>query len=306
MTRPRPIDLLIVAGFLGAGKTSLLAHLLATAGDRRLAVVVNEWSRHDVDGDRLQAPGRAIDRISGGSIFCHCRAATLQRTLDDLLDRRSPPDAILVEASGLADPSTLPGLLAELGRCDRLRPRVITLVHPLTLGKVLPSLPATAGQLRAADLIVCNHCDHCSDRAVTMCLDLIREFAPTTPLYRSDHGRVDWSVLTATSRASHVCTEESVTAKPAVLDAELQPPAESDLTEWLAQISRHFGQTLLRAKGQLYGPAGPEQIDWDGHRWQRRPLPEPAATANRLIVLLATTSRDRLFRFQQEQAAGNA
>ncbi|HKF72887.1 MAG TPA: GTP-binding protein, partial [Stellaceae bacterium] len=102
----------VITGFLGAGKTSLLRHLVANANGRRLALVINEFGELGVDREILLGCGvekcREDDviELANGCICCTV-ADDFLPTLERLLDRRDPPDHILIETSGLALPKPL-------------------------------------------------------------------------------------------------------------------------------------------------------------------------------------------------------
>jgi cobalamin biosynthesis protein CobW len=102
----------IITGFLGAGKTTLVRHLMANPGGRRLAVLVNEFGALGVDGDILKAcadencPIENIVELANGCICCTV-ADDFIPTIEALLALPSRPDHILIETSGLALPKPL-------------------------------------------------------------------------------------------------------------------------------------------------------------------------------------------------------
>jgi cobalamin biosynthesis protein CobW len=102
----------IVTGFLGAGKTTLVRHVLENAGGRRLAVIVNEFGDVGIDGDILKSCGIEsctednIVELSNGCICCTV-ADDFVPALKSLLDRPNPPEHIVIETSGLALPKPL-------------------------------------------------------------------------------------------------------------------------------------------------------------------------------------------------------
>ncbi|MFO1112540.1 MAG: cobalamin biosynthesis protein CobW [Rhodospirillales bacterium] len=102
----------IVTGFLGAGKTSLIRHLLANANGRRLAIVINEFGDLGVDRELMLGcgiEGCAEDdliELANGCICCTVADAFLP-TMQKLLDRDQPPEHIVIETSGLALPKPL-------------------------------------------------------------------------------------------------------------------------------------------------------------------------------------------------------
>ena len=102
----------IVTGFLGAGKTTLVRHVLENAGGRRLAVIVNEFGDVGIDGEILKScgiescPEDAIVELANGCICCTV-ADDFVPALKSLLDRPNPPEHIVIETSGLALPKPL-------------------------------------------------------------------------------------------------------------------------------------------------------------------------------------------------------
>jgi len=102
----------IVTGFLGAGKTTLVRHVLENAGGRRLAVIVNEFGDVGIDGEILKNCGvescteDRIVELANGCICCTV-ADDFVPALNSLLDMADPPEHIVIETSGLALPKPL-------------------------------------------------------------------------------------------------------------------------------------------------------------------------------------------------------
>jgi cobalamin biosynthesis protein CobW len=102
----------VITGFLGAGKTTLIRHLLQHAQGRRLALIVNEFGDVGVDGEILKGCGDALCKeedvieLANGCICCTV-ADDFIPTMSKLLDRDSPPEHIVIETSGLALPQPL-------------------------------------------------------------------------------------------------------------------------------------------------------------------------------------------------------
>ncbi|MEO0362035.1 MAG: GTP-binding protein, partial [Pseudomonadota bacterium] len=109
---PAKIPATVVTGFLGAGKTTLIRHLLAHAGGRRIALVINEFGDLGVDGGVLKGCGiegcaeEDVMELSNGCICCTV-ADDFIPTITKLLEREAPPDHIVIETSGLALPQPL-------------------------------------------------------------------------------------------------------------------------------------------------------------------------------------------------------
>lgn len=109
---PAKIPATVVTGFLGAGKTTLIRHMLTNAGGKRIALIINEFGDLGVDGDILKGCGIEgcadddVMELSNGCICCTV-AEDFIPTLEKLLARDTPPDHIVIETSGLALPQPL-------------------------------------------------------------------------------------------------------------------------------------------------------------------------------------------------------
>ena len=155
MTR---VPVTVLTGFLGAGKTTLLRSLLTQSGGRRIAVIVNEFGDAGFDGGLVEecaanacAPGDIVE-LTNGCICCTV-ADDFIPTMDKLLSRERPLDAIVIETSGLA----LPQPLLKAFAWPDIRTRatvdgVVTVVDALALaeGRVTLDEAAVTAQ-RAAD-----------------------------------------------------------------------------------------------------------------------------------------------------------
>ena len=102
----------VITGFLGAGKTSLVRHMIETVKDKRLALIINEFGDVGVDGEILRGCGDSacqeedIVELANGCLCCTV-ADDFVPTIEALLDRPNPPEHIVIETSGLALPKPL-------------------------------------------------------------------------------------------------------------------------------------------------------------------------------------------------------
>ncbi len=148
----------IVTGFLGAGKTTLVRHLLMHSGGRRIAVIVNEFGALGIDGEVLRACGiegcddEDIVELSNGCLCCTV-AEDFLPTMQALLDRPNPPEHIVIETSGLALPKPLLKAFNWPGISSRVTvDGVIALVDgPAVAAGRFADDPAEVARQRAAD-----------------------------------------------------------------------------------------------------------------------------------------------------------
>ncbi len=101
-----PVPILLVTGYLGAGKTTLINRLLTEPQGRRLAAVVNDFGAIDIDAQLLASAADGVVSLRNGCICCSLQGDLL-RTLATILRRVPPPDGIVIETSGVSDPAEI-------------------------------------------------------------------------------------------------------------------------------------------------------------------------------------------------------
>lgn len=158
------IPVTVITGFLGAGKTTLVRHLLQHNQGRRIAVLVNEFGEVGIDGDLLrecqicdedESPANNIVELANGCLCCTVQEEFLP-TMQELIKRRDQIDCILIETSGLA----LPKPLVQSFRWPEIRNAatvdgVVTVVdcEALAIGQFVGNLDALEAQRQADDSI---------------------------------------------------------------------------------------------------------------------------------------------------------
>jgi len=241
----RRIPATIVTGFLGAGKTSLIRHLLAHAGGRRIALVINEFGELGIDREILLGCGVAscaaddVIELANGCICCTV-AEDFLPTIATLLGRREPPEHIVIETSGLALPKplvqafawpevkarvTVDGVVAVIDAAAVAAGRFAD--DPAALAAQRQADPALAhdnpleevfgDQLACADLVVLNKADLLGGAAMGATeAALRRRLRPAVKLLRAAHGAVAPEVLLGVGAAA----EDDLAARPSHHDLE--------------------------------------------------------------------------------------
>lgn len=158
-----PVPVLLVTGVLGAGKTTLINHILSAAGGRALAAIVNDFGAINIDEAILSASGRPVIGLKNGCICCSLQGDLL-RTLRTVLSNRPRIDAIVIEASGIADPRCIVEALYDPVLTDVVRlDCVVTVVDAR---EHEPADPLWRVQVDAADFIVLSKADCVTDKAL--------------------------------------------------------------------------------------------------------------------------------------------
>lgn len=192
MNAPR-LPVTVIGGYLGAGKTTLMNHVLRRTREP-IAILVNDFGDLDIDASLLATNDADVISFANGCVCCDL-ADGLVAALDRIRAVSPPPRRVLIEASGVGDLSTianyaaLPGLRLDAAVCVVDATSIDERATDRWVGDLV------VGQLRAADLIVCNKIDLVDAAARARARACIESIAPAAVIVDADHGGVDPDVL---------------------------------------------------------------------------------------------------------------
>jgi len=153
------MDVIVIAGFLGSGKTSVLLRLARpfTQSGRKVAVIENEVGKVGVDDQLVAAEGLSVRELYSGCICCSLRLDLVHTLLD--LERTCHPDVVLLEPSGVAGPDMI--LDALIGYGGEIARRLVMVVVDATRASLLQSreLPIVTRGVKVAQLLLLNKAD---------------------------------------------------------------------------------------------------------------------------------------------------
>ena len=186
-----PLPTTVVAGYLGAGKTSLVNHLLRDPGGRRIMVMVNDFGALDIDAGLLVSRDEDTLTLANGCICC-TMGTELLYALADACDRRPRPDWLVIEASGVAQPEKIAA--AAQAEPEMRYQGIVTLVDVANIA----ALSADAeigdqirGQIAVADLVVLSKTDLAPAAPARALVAAIT----AAPVVEADHGALDIDLL---------------------------------------------------------------------------------------------------------------
>ncbi|MFL0577763.1 GTP-binding protein [Dietzia sp. 179-F 9C3 NHS] len=213
------IPVTVLSGFLGAGKTTMLNHLLANREGRRIAVIVNDMSEINVDAALVAGEGHLergeekLVELTNGCICCTLREDLVESVAR--LARTGEFDAIVIESTGISEPMPVAATfewefedgfrLDSLARLDTMVTVVdaATFLGAVARGDRLEELDMAAGegdertvadllvdQVEFADLVLVSKADLVSDRLAGATEQMIRALNPRARVRRLDHGRI--------------------------------------------------------------------------------------------------------------------
>jgi len=191
-----PVPVTIVTGFLGTGKTSLINHLLAHARGMRLALLVNDFGAINFDAQLIAEKSDAVVSLENGCICCSL-ADGLQAAVVNVLRWSRPPDAIVIETSGVSDPFDVVRTLSDR-EFQAYAPLdgVVTLVDAEGFDRLEGSARALAErQVAAADIVLLNKADLAGEARLRAAEAFVQSSAPGARALRARHGAVPPEVL---------------------------------------------------------------------------------------------------------------
>lgn len=289
MTDLTKIPVTVITGFLGAGKTTLIRHLMQNPQGKRLAILVNEFGTMGVDGDILKScadencPAENIVELANGCICCTV-ADDFIPTIEALMALPQRPDHILIETSGLALPKpllkafdwpairskiTVDGVIAladaEAVAAGRFAPDVAAVdaqrVADDSLDHETPLSEVFEDQIACADIVLLSKADLAGEAGLAAARAIIMAEAPRKlPILAMTDGIIDPRILLGLNAAA----EDDLAARPSHHDGHddhehddfesivVDLPDIADIDDLVVRLQRLAReQDILRVKGYV-------------------------------------------------------
>jgi len=292
------IPVLVVSGFLGAGKTTLVRYLLQQAQRTgvRVAVISNEFGALGIDKALLGEGEEAYVELEGGCVCCQLSDALLD-TLQ-MLWERVRPERIIVETSGVALPfDTQLNLWREPVNTWVEDDTAVVVVNAEQLAEARDLAGTFEDQVSSADLLLLNKIDLIPAAGLASLEATLCGLAPDTPIVRSVQGQVDPAVLFPPAPTG--LRPQRRTATPTALPHQhesfrAQEISVADGVDPDSLIERLHRLGALRAKGFVQTSQGLRLVQGVGRRIElvEVTLSPPAALLGRLVVITRSASHE--------------
>lgn len=301
------IVLFLLTGFLGAGKTTLLNSLLTHFQERRTGVLINEFGPIGIDDQLIEAEQICLTEIHNGSIFCSCKKAQFVEALVRFSE--SPIDVLLVESSGLADPTDMAKLVRELER-SLARPYryagSICLVDCTTFLDYSGVLLPVDHQVAASDIILLNKTDLADEETVYAVESHVKRINGNARVLRTVYAKIPFGLLPVSAspdQEQHKENGVSAWKRPSsyVLRTSGMLTQQSLLDAMVA-----LAPYLLRLKGFAVCEGGTMYAEISGGRASLRSVGgKPGVTDAELVLLLKKPVPIGLLRSIWEKKTGS-
>jgi G3E family GTPase len=306
MTGAAGPEFVVLTGFLGTGKTTLLREFLELPDTADTAVIVNEVGEIGLDGAILRESGADAPMVmlSNGCICCQA-GSDLALTVDALLAAERPADAgplrrIILETSGLSKPGPVLRQLASLADY-RMRITVVA-TFDATRGTKTAEFEEAVAQWAAAHRIVVTKADAVADEELKRAKAEVEALNPLAEIVATaDRTEAVAAAFAPLARALPMPVLPRVAAgaaHPRIAVRLARPVAVleyDDLAAWLDNLAGALGDRLLRLKGlvRVEQSARPILVQSVGTAFSiPRPLGEPDSATPLFLVIIARDLED--------------
>ena len=252
----KKIALYLISGFLGSGKTTFLKQLLEQSNTKRVGVIVNEFGSVGIDGKVLHNKDLKMVEINNGSIFCACLKGGFVKTLVAFLEQ--PIDVLFIEASGMADPSSMKNLLQQLDIILDKKPQInrkyeykgsICLVDASRFMEFSEIFLPTENQVKKSSLLIVKKLDEVLEEDVEELHSKLVELNNKAYIYNTTFGKVPLELIDSKVKPEGMIDEETTNTifnRPATYIIEMVDVYD---LEKMREFSLAMSENVLRCKG---------------------------------------------------------
>jgi len=183
------IPVQLITGFLGAGKTTFLNHLIQNSTKERLFVIENEVGKVNVDCKLVMSGAEDIAGLTAGCLCCSLHEELLD-VLEEVSSRRTEYDRLVIETTGVADPSSIIQTFLGNRMVERVfeLQQVICLVDAAHIEENIAATDEARRQLVSADVVLLNKCDQVTPSRVGELVQKLNNIHPTTTIFCGQQG----------------------------------------------------------------------------------------------------------------------
>jgi len=193
--RTEPIPVIALTGFLGSGKTTLMNHLLENSQGLKIGVVVNDYGDINIDSQLIEGQTDATLELTNGCICCSMDSMELDEAIGQFAYSGSPIDFIVIEASGLAEPTDLAHTLREAMTPQTHLDSIVAVIDAANWRYTTDIKTAVRHQIEHSDFVVINKTDLASQPERDKLTSLITEVNDRTRIFTAVNAAIDIRLL---------------------------------------------------------------------------------------------------------------
>lgn len=202
--------IILLTGFLGSGKTTMMQSLIASYSDEKIGLIINEFGEIDIDGKLVSKDGIDMAELTNGSIFCACIQDKFVESLIEM--SKKDIDYLFIESSGLADPSNMDeivrGIKGETGDNLQLQGS-ICIVDALNFIGLMDIMVSIKRQIEHANAIIVNKMDLVEDDSLEEIKKEIENINPYAVVYPTIYCSLDIKKMVSEFVESHSKSTET-------------------------------------------------------------------------------------------------
>ena len=285
LARSRSLPVVIVAGFLGAGKTTLMRHLLTSDHGLKIAAMVNDFAALNVDAELISEASDDITAFANGCVCCSLSGG-VARGLADISARDDDVDVVLLEASGVSDPAAIAQVACTVENV--LLDCIVTVVDAAATLESASEEDLLRRYVTPANIVLLNKTDLVSSADLDSMNRRLKGFAPHAQILRTVNCAVPAMVVFDSATAP----ETSAICAPALQDHDYKTVVLTSATPIDRQLLEAFlgmiPDGIIRMKGFLCfadTAAIPSLLQSVGPRWSLIDAPGQALNTSSLVVI---------------------
>lgn len=189
------IPVVIIAGFLGSGKTTLLNHVLLQSEGKKIAVIVNDFGEINIDA--MLVAGKTDEQIelSNGCICCSMGESGLDETIENILKQQPRTDAIIIESSGIAEPSEIKRMVITSKVKNVEYGGLLYVVDSAHYQETKRAHADIKNHLKVADCIILNKIDAVDEDEEAAIVQECETINSNVPILRTQFGEINPRLL---------------------------------------------------------------------------------------------------------------
>ncbi|PIE33336.1 hypothetical protein CSA56_12255 [candidate division KSB3 bacterium] len=281
----RAIPTIILTGFLGVGKTTLLNRLIEHYQSQRTVLLINEFGQIGIDGELLVQGNYDKIELNKGSLFCICVRTDFIFEVERIANELKP-ELLIIEATGLADTTEMEKMLAlpKLHQMIHLK-ACLCLVDCQNFLKIREFLNAPDSQVRNADLVLMNKTDLVSEGQIEQIGAVVHKIAPTVPLLRTQYANFPLTMLDELRRPDIEVRGDPGEGRPdPVASITLEATGSFTYESW-ERFTESIKKHLLRFKGFFVLEEHVWHVEATTASWLQTPADESIEAINRLVLI---------------------